>query len=73
MSKLCSSHLTEDQCWEFLATHMAPLTISQQDHKIQAPVEFGVKQRFFEELTEHLHLIPPNKVGAVLHGPLDAA
>ena len=52
---------------------MAPLTISQQDHKIQAPVEFGVKQRFFEELTEHLHLIPPNKVGAVLHGPLDAA
>ena len=52
---------------------MAPLTISEQDHRIQPPVESGVKHKFFEELTEHLHLIPQNKVDAVLHDLLEAA
>ena len=51
LSKLCGDLVTEDQCWDYLATHVAPLTISQKDLGVQVPpVEVGVMQHFFEEV-----------------------
>ena len=30
LSKLCGNLVTEDQCWNYLAIHVAPLTVSQK-------------------------------------------
>ena len=29
LSHLCDEHLSEEQCWDFLATYMAPLTATE--------------------------------------------
>ena len=51
LSKLCSDLVTEHQCWDYLATHVPPMTISQKDLGVQVPpVEVGVMQHFFEEV-----------------------
>jgi len=47
----CGDLVTEDQCWDYLTTHVPPLTISQKDLGVQVPpVEEGVMQHFFEEV-----------------------
>ena len=63
LANLCGDLVTEDQCWDYLATHVAPLTISQKDLGLQVPpVEAGVMQHFFEEVATRASSIARHKV-----------
>ena len=62
---MCDSHITEDQCWDFLATHMAPLTSTEQPEQL-LQARSGVATQLFEELAERVDDIPKHKVYNVI-------
>ena len=69
MAKLCGDHLTEEQCWDYIATHMAPLTYPSD----QVAGSSGVQDQqdtmevFFAKLAANASSAPKHKVAKYIH------
>ena len=63
MSKLCGDHLTEEQCWDYIATHMAPLTYPSEQVAGSSAVEVQRDaMELFAKLAEIASSAPKHKV-----------
>ena len=61
LCKLTGGLLTEDQCWDFVASHMLPhaLTSDASPRSLQSSTSGA---NFLSLLGEHAHVLPQHKV-----------
>ncbi len=52
LSDLCGDYLSEEQCWDFLATYMAPLTATESTPMVDQGISGISSDLFFTNLAK---------------------
>ena len=66
VAKLSGDILSEEQCWDFIGTHMAPLAATQLHRPSDREASSGVIHDFFEDLAAQVTALPKHKVNGYI-------